>query len=253
MTGGDTIIPLLDAEAVAEAAAEMFVAAANAAVNRNGRFVVVLAGGSTPRQTYQRLAEAEFAARIPWESTWVLFGDERHVAGDSAESNARMARETLLEKVPIPADQILSIDGSSDQPARAAWFYEQELRELYPDTEWPRFDLVLLGLGEDGHTASLFPDTGALTENEKWVTANWLPDPGRWRISLTFPAINHAALILFLITGSNKAWAVSRVFGDVSHEEPLPAEQIQPIDGDCEVFLDHAAASELDGDTEINR
>ena len=249
--GNDAITPLLDAEAVAEATAEMFIAAANAAIERNGRFVAVLAGGSTPRRTYELLAEAEYAARVPWESVWIVFGDERDVSADSPESNARMAREALLDHVPVPEEQILTMQGDSDHPARAAWFYEERLRALYPDAGWPEFDLVLLGLGEDGHTASLFPGTDAVEELDQWVIANYLPDAGRWRITLTVPAINHAALILFLVTGADKAAAVSRVFGKMPHEGVLPAERIQPVTGDLEVFLDHAAAALLN-ETEVS-
>ncbi len=247
----DSVIPMLDAEAVAEATAEMFVAAANAAIERNGRFVAVLAGGSTPRRTYALLANADYAERVPWESVWIVFGDERDVSADSPDSNARMAREALLDHVPIPEEQILTMQGDSDQPARAAWFYEEKLRELYPDAGWPEFDLVLLGLGEDGHTASLFPGTDAVDEQDKWVVANYLPEAGRWRITLTLPAINHAALILFLVTGAGKAAAVARVFGELPHEGVLPAERIQPVTGDLEVFLDHAAAARLN-DTEVS-
>ncbi|MDH3592761.1 MAG: 6-phosphogluconolactonase [Planctomycetota bacterium] len=239
-------VPLLDADAVAEAAAEVFVAAANAAVERSGRFVAALAGGSTPSATYARLATDAFASRIPWESVWIAFGDERNVPPDHEASNVGMAHETLLDKVPIPPEQILGPVGGGPQPARAAWFYEEALKELFPGVAFPRFDLVFLGLGEDGHTASLFPGTGALSEHEKWVTANWLAATEEWRITLTYPTINHASLILFLVIGRSKAPIVAEVFGRAPHDGLYPAERVDPVDGTVEVFLDREAAAELD-------
>lgn len=238
-------VPLLDAKAVAEAAAEVFIASAVAAVERKGRFVVALAGGSTPRAMYELLATPEYSERVPWESVFVTFGDERNVPNDHPDSNVRMAKEAFLDHVPIPEEHILCVEAGGPQPARAAWFYEEKLRALFPDQPVPRFDLILLGLGTDGHTASLFPETGALTEHEKWFTANWLPQSEEWRLTLTYPVINQAALILFLVTGESKASIAAEVFGHAPHDQLYPAERVQPADGTLEVFLDQSAASKL--------
>lgn len=244
----ETLVPLLDAEAVADAAAEIFVASANAAAERHGGFTVCLAGGSTPRRLYELLATPEFAGRVPWDNVDVVFGDERCVPTDHEDSNFRMASDRLLNRVPIPRNQIHPMMGYFSNPSRAAYFYEEELRKLYPDAAWPRFDLLLLGLGEDGHTASLFPGTDALKESERWCVANFIPDFGNWRITLTLPALCHAELILFLVTGKSKARIVAEAFGGKRHEgEPYPAERVVPVEGRREVLLDRAAARGLYG------
>lgn len=242
---GDVLV-LADPDSVAETAAEMFVATAESAVHERGRFTVALAGGRTPQILYRRLAEREFACRIPWDAGWYAFGDERCVPPDHPDSNYRAAYDSLLSNVPIPPERILRMRGELDQPSRAAFFYEQSLRELFPDDRWPRFDLVLLGMGADGHTASLFPGTDALAERERWVTANWAPALDAWRLTLTLPALCAARQVLFLITGRDKATVVAQAFCGAPHDPPHPAERVVPTDGAREVLVDADAASLLD-------
>lgn len=241
----ESLVPLVDADAVAEAAAEVFVATANAAIDRDGRFIVALAGGSTPRRLYSLLSSTAYAGKVPWERTHLLFGDERCVPTDHPQSNYRMVRESLLGDVPIPADHVHPIAGEMSHPGRAAHFYEAEMRGLFPDARWPRLDLALLGVGADGHTASLFPGTSALEERERWVVANYVAWLENWRITMTFPALNHARLILFLVTGKTKATVVAEAFGGGAHPEPYPCERVVPVDGEREILLDQDAASAL--------
>jgi len=245
MTDEHNVLTLDDSGAVAETAAEIFIATAQAAVEVRGRFVCALAGGSTPQKLYNLLARPEFADRVPWEKTWICFGDERCVPKDHPDSNFRMTLEALFHKVPAVATQILRINGELDNPSRAALFYEQKLRELFPGAALPRFDLVLLGIGLDGHTASLFPGTDALNETERWVTANYVSQLSAWRITLTLPAINAARQVLFLATGLNKAVAVAQAFGKDPHDEILPSERVNPTNGSREVLLDRPAATRL--------
>lgn len=239
------VLTLADAASVAETAVEIFVATATAAVETRGRFVVVLAGGSTPRTLYELLARAEHGSRVPWDRTWVLFGDERCVPPEDGDSNYGMVQRTLLSRVAVPPEQVLRMQGELPHASRAAHFYEESLRELYPDAAWPRFDLVLLGIGADGHTASLFPGHDALHEDSRWVTAAYLSERGTWRLTLTLPALRAARQILFLATGEAKAEPVAQAFGGMPHDIALPAELVVPTDGSREVLVDRAAAAML--------
>ncbi len=241
----EPLAPLIDAEAVAEGAAEIFVAMAHAAVAQRERFTVVLAGGSTPRRLYALLASPAYVDQVPWEHTHVFFGDERCVPADHEDSNYRMARETLLERVPIPRDQIHPMSGHLTNPSRAAFFYEQELRATFGDGVHPRFDLLLLGMGDDGHTASLFPGTDGLKEVGRWVIANWVPKLDAWRLTLTYTALVGAEMTLFLITGKAKARVVAEAFGGWPHDPPHPCEGVVPVDGVREILLDREAGSLL--------
>jgi len=241
----DQLVPLLDADAVAEAAAEVFVASAHSAVDRSGRFVVALAGGSTPRRLYSLLSSPDYAEQVPWDRTHLLFGDERCVPLDHPQSNYRMVRESLLSGVAIPPDNVHPIAGDMSHPGRAAHFYEAAMRGLFPDGEWPRLDLALLGVGADGHTASLFPGTSALDERERWVAANYVAWLESWRITLTVPTLCRARMVLFLVTGGSKAAVVAEAFGGRPHPEPHPCERIVPLDGEREILLDREAAAEL--------
>src|SRR5712671_5557915 len=176
---------LPSAAALAGAAADRFVGAARDAIDSHGQFVVALSGGSTPRETYRRLASEALVSRVMWSRVQVLWGDERCVPPDDVESNYRMARETLLDRVPIPAANVHRIHGEDD-PTIAAAVYETTLRDLL------RIDLVLLGLGEEGHTASLFPGSAAVHEQTRWVMAVRAGGTSTWRITLT-PAVINAA------------------------------------------------------------
>lgn len=241
----ETIVPLVDADDVAEAAAELFIAAANSAVDRDGRFTVALPGGSTPRKLYALLASAEYVNRVPWEKTHLLFGDERCVPQDHPQSNYRMVREALLDEPPIARAQVHPMAGDMSHPGRAAHFYEAEMRGLFPDVEWPRLDLALLGVGADGHTASLFPGTSAIDERERWAVANYVAWLESWRITMTLPVLCHARMVIFLVTGKLKARVVAEAFGGRPHEEAYPCEQVVPLDGEREILVDRDAAAEL--------
>jgi 6-phosphogluconolactonase len=228
-----------DATELAATAAQRVVAASQAAIAERGRFALVLAGGDTPRMLYERLAAAPEGA-IDWARTTLFFGDERAVPPDHPESNYRMARESLLAPSAIPAEQVHRIMGEA-APQAAAAQYEAVLREQFTG-DWPDFDLVLLGLGDDGHTASLFPGTAALDVTDRWVTANHVPALDAWRITLTLPALNQARELLFLVSGAGKAAALAAVLAPGSD---LPAARVQPVQGRVTWCIDADAARHL--------
>jgi 6-phosphogluconolactonase len=246
-------IVLPTADALAEDAAQRFARAANDAVQSHGEFVVALSGGATPRSLYARLAAPLYISTVPWSLVQVLWGDERCVAPDQATSNYRMAREALLDHVPIRAENVHRIRGE-DVPALAAEAYERTLRTLLrtprgPPRETPgtRIDLVLLGLGNDGHTASLFPGAPDASDGEPWVVARLDAARSLWRVTLTPVLINAAAEILFLVAGEAKAAIVRRVLEGPRRPQELPAHLIAPADGRMLWLLDAAAARDLEG------
>jgi 6-phosphogluconolactonase len=229
-----------DLESLSQAAAALVVTQANLAVAARGRFSLALAGGSTPRRTYELLAQPRFLEQAPWDRMHVFWGDERCVPLDDPRSNARMAREAWLEHAPIPPNQIHPLN-CAPGPAAAARQYEARLREFFAGQP-PRLDLVLLGLGHDGHTASLFPDSPVLEEKGRWVAEVYLTEPDLHRVTLTAPFINQAAVAAFLVAGKSKA----RVLREVRHgpRDPrrLPAQLIQPQNGDLLWLADREAA-----------
>ncbi|PYS56997.1 MAG: 6-phosphogluconolactonase [Acidobacteria bacterium] len=233
-----------DAEAVARGAAERFVELGQAAIDARGCFSVGLAGGSTPKRTYELLASEAYREQLNWSKVHIFFGDERCVPPDHSESNYRMANEALISRVSIPPPNVHRINGLGDAVANAS-LYEDELRTFFNPASWPRFDLVLLGMGDDGHTASLFPGTKALVEPRAWVVANWVEKFGAFRITLTAPAINHAANIAFLVTGATKAERLLEVLRGALDPEKLPSQLIQPLDGSLFWLVDKAAAGRL--------
>jgi 6-phosphogluconolactonase len=237
-----------DPESVARAAASRIVELAQASIAEKGSFTIALSGGSTPRRVFELLASEEFRDHIDWTNVHVFFGDERTVAPDHADSNYRMANEALLSRVNIPAENVHRIEGLGDAAANAS-DYESELRGLFgEDAEWPRLDLVMLGMGDDGHTASLFPATAALKEQRAWVVGNWVEKLDTWRITLTAPAINAARHVLFLVTGAGKAQRLREVLKGERDPSRLPSQLIQPREGTLEWFIDRAAAARLEGD-----
>jgi 6-phosphogluconolactonase len=240
-----------DAEAIAEAAAKRFLDSAKRAVAKSDRFLVVLAGGSTPRALYRRLTEPPYRDKVPWKQTYFAFGDERCVPPDHEESNYRMARETLFEPLEIPDYRVLRMKGEQ-KPVEAARRYEVRLGDLFLNRSSRRFDLVLLGIGTDGHTASLFPGTAALEERERWVVANQVPRLGVWRITLTFKALNAARRVLFLATGEEKAKVIAEAFGGLEHPAPHPCELVTPFHARREVLVDRVAASLLPRDGSVD-
>jgi len=227
-------------EALAEDAAHRFAQAANDAVRSRGQFVVALSGGATPRSLYARLAAPPYRSGVPWSLVRVLWSDERCVPPDDAASNYRMAREALLDHVPVPAAHVHRIRGE-DVPSLAAQAYERTLRTVLRGA---RIDLVLLGLGADGHTASLFPD--AVADGEAWVAARYHAAESMWRVTLTPTVINAAAEVMFLVSGQAKAGVVRRVLEGPRRPRELPAQLIAPVGGRMVWLLDAAAARDLE-------
>ena len=235
------------------AAAQHFVPLATQAVSKNGRFTVAFAGGSTPKGLYSLLA-TEFRSSIPWKQTYFFWGDERHVPPDHPDSNFRMANEAMLSKVPVAASNVFRVPTERKDANEVAAEYEQTIRSFFQlkTGELPGFDLILLGLGPDGHTASLFPDTSALQETSRLVVANWIAKFQTYRITLTLPVLNHAGCISFLVAGADKAHALHEVLeGDASGEQ-FPAKLVKPAQGKLIWFVDRAAASSLSNSLEQN-
>jgi 6-phosphogluconolactonase len=230
-----------DLAALARAAAADFARRAEAAVAARGRFTVALSGGSTPRALYALLADPDAPWRnlVPWGRTQTWFGDERNVPPDHPDSNYRMAREALLAHV---AASVHRMEG--ERPAReAADRYEADLRATLGAEGGlpPRLDLALMGLGADGHTASLFPGTDALEERVRWVAAPWVPAVGAHRITLTLPVFERARAVVFLVAGAEKAPALARLLSPPPGEPAIPAARVRPEDGDLLVIADAAA------------
>ena len=228
---------------VAREAAEFVADLAERRAHTQDLFTVALAGGSTPRSLYQLLASPPYAGRIAWDRWQVFWGDERCVPPDHRDSNYRMAREALLDRVPIPADRIHRMRGEA-VPHDAAEEYEQELLDVFRSSR-PVFDLILLGIGEDGHTASLFPGTDALEEKRRQVVANWVPHLRAYRITFTLSLINDASAIAFLVTEESKAGVLSEVLRPPPHVSVPPAALVCPVSGRVHWFLKRAAASQL--------
>lgn len=239
---------LPDAAAITRRAADEFVKAAALGVAKNGVFTVALAGGSTPKALYALLVDdPAYRAKIPWEKLRVFFGDERHAPPDSNESNYHMATESLFSKGVLKAEQITRINGEYSDTERAALEYEQALREYFKlrEGEFPSFDLILLGMGEEGHTLSLFPGTKALQETHRIVVRNWVGKLYTERITLTATAANHASQAMFLITRADKALALKAVLEGPYEPEQLPAQFIQPLSGNAIWLIDRDAAKML--------
>lgn len=228
------------------AAAEEFIHAATDAVERRGRFAVALSGGSTPKSLYALLA-VNASSSLPWSQMFFFFGDERHVPPDDPESNYRMANESLFSKAPIPAGNIFRVPTENPNADGAAAAYDQTLRNFFgvKPGEIPSFDLILLGMGPDGHTASLFPETDALKEKSRLVVANWVEKLKASRITLTLPVLNAARCVAFLVSGTDKAPALHEVLEGNASGEKYPSKLIQPEDGKLIWFVDRAAASDL--------
>jgi 6-phosphogluconolactonase len=238
---------VVDRNALMRAAAERIATIARAAIERHGRFDWVLSGGSTPEQLYALLASPEHARRVDWARVAFFFGDERCVPPDDPQSNYRMARTSLLVPLGVQAEQVHRIRGELGAEAAAEDYravLDQTVLERRPGPGGPPvFDLVLLGLGGDGHTASLFPGTAALDERSRWVVGNH-PHGLVPRVTLTFPVLDAARTVLFLVAGADKAHAVREVLRGAS-ASPLPAARVRPHAGEAEWWLDAPAASAL--------
>lgn len=235
---------LEDTKALARAAADHFVAASEEAIENRGRFMVALSGGSTPQEAYSRLSNPVLATKVSWRNVHLFWGDERCVPADHPDSNYRMARKTMIQKVPIPQANVHRIQGELD-PDLAAEKYADELRSVFGSEERPRFDWIFLGLGTDGHTASLFPGSLALRETEHWVLAVFAEALQAWRVTLTLPVLNSARQLSFLVSGKSKAERLHEVLEGEPQPEPLPAQLIQPLNGQVTWLVDQAAAAKL--------
>jgi 6-phosphogluconolactonase len=238
---------LPDAEAVGMRAADLLAMAAQEAAAARGRFAVALSGGETPQVLYRLLARQQFSQKVPWRRVHLYWGDERCVAPDDPASNYGMARDTFIKHVPIAPANVHRMHGE-DEPEAAAKAYEAELRALAaqerPASGTPVFDLVLLGLGADGHTASLFPRSDALTAEDRFCVATQAPD-GSPRLTVTAPVINAARRVWFLVSGAGKAGMLAEVLEGLRVPLAVPAQGVAPVHGTLTWLVDEAAAAEL--------
>ena len=233
---------------IARRAGDDVVRIAREAAAVRGVFTIALSGGSTPKVLYALLAEhPALRNSLPWDKMKVFFGDERHVGPGHADSNFQMASDAMLSKAPLQPEQILRIKGEYPDTVQAAAEYEATIRHEFglKGGEFPRFDLVLLGMGSEGHTLSLFPGTKALHETQRIVTRNWVGKLYTERVTLTAPAANNAANIIFMIAGADKACALKAVLEGPHEPEQLPAQMIQPSNGTLSWLVDQAAGSML--------
>jgi 6-phosphogluconolactonase len=249
---GNLLIEVYDgSDALARACGVRFITVVRNAVDARGIATVALAGGATPKDLYNLLAtDAEFRASTPWPKIHFFFGDERDVPPVDAQSNFAMVNGALLGHLPAHTTNVHRVHTEHQDASAAAREYEDELAVLFHRhhaivSGFPRFDLVLLGLGPDGHVASLFPDSFALDEKKRWVVATWVAKLNTNRVTMTLPVFNQAAEIIMLVAGQEKAEIVGRVLGRVPAQGRLPAQLIQPVNGICRWMLDKAAAGQL--------
>lgn len=237
-----------DPEGMARAVADGLLRWTASRMEAGERFTIALSGGSTPIHLFKLLGEEPYRNRMPWHRIHFFWGDERMVPPDHEESNFGNADRALLRRLQLPSDQIHRIRGEVADPDEAADEYAAELRRLFKlrEGELPRFDLVLLGMGTDGHVASLFPGNPALWENRKLVTSAYLPRPGIHRITLTCPVINNAACIVFMVAGEEKAEILQRALEGPLQPQLLPAQLIRPQEGEFMWYIDRAAGRLLD-------
>ena len=233
-------------ESLSIAAAERWLELYKQSILGNGIFHVALAGGSTPRQLYSLLSQPSFLQKVDWQRVHIYFGDERSVLPDHPESNFRMAKETLLDHVPVPHANVHRIETDSGDIQEAALRYEKELINTLPRSAEgiPQFDLILLGIGPDGHTASLFPGTDILQQQKRYVDAVYVKQKSTWRVSITFPVINHARHILFLVAGADKQSVMEKILSGSQNSPQFPVEMLKPL-GQVEMYLDSEAAGRI--------
>lgn len=231
---------------LSEAAAGEVVRDATEAVKARGRFTIALSGGSTPKNLFNLLATNARNA-LPWDRMYFFWGDERHVPPTDQDSNYRMAEEVMLSKVPVPPGNVFRMAAENPDAARVAEDYEKTLRKFFQlaPGDTPQFDLILLGMGPDGHTASLFPGTAALQEKSRLVVSNWVEKLKTNRLSFTLPVLNAARCVAFLVSGTDKAPALKTVLEENASAEQYPAKLVNPSAGRLIWFLDRAAASSL--------
>ncbi len=243
-----SIRALADPEEVSRTAAEEFVRIGREAIETRGRFIVALSGGSTPRRLYELLPDPPFRGQLEWPRVEFFWGDERAVPPDHPDSNFRMAREAMLAKLELSGSRVHRIEAERPDRAQAARDYQAEIARICgasAEGEPPRLDLVLLGMGPDAHTASLFPSTEALKEKERWVVANFVPKLAADRLTLTPVILNRAANVIFLVAGDDKADALAEVLEGPPDPERLPSQLIRPESGRLFWLVDRTAASRL--------
>lgn len=237
---------ILIAQNAIETAAAIFSSSAIDAIARRGRFVTALSGGSTPKKLFERLTAAPFREAIDWRNVIFLWGDERSVPPDHPDSNFGMAKWALLDPLSIPSANILRMEAERPNLTQAASDYESKLRTLLRESGAEgRIDLILLGMGADGHAASLFPETKALDEKGKWVVANEVPQLKTWRMTLTYPILSAARKVLFLVTGGEKAEVLKKVLNGPTDVIKLPSQAVLSKEGETIWLLDEAAGAEI--------
>ncbi|CAN5248120.1 6-phosphogluconolactonase [soil metagenome] len=229
-------------------ASEKFIEIGNEVIEKYGRFTVVLAGGSTPKSLYQLLASDRFKDKIEWSKVFFFFGDERNVLPDNAESNFRMANENLFEPLQIPSENIFRWQTKIPNIRKIAQDYEEKIVKFFKlrENEIPKFDLIFLGMGDDGHTASLFPFTKALHETEKLAVENWVKKFNNWRFTLTLLTINNAENVIFLVSDASKSKILRDVLEGESEHDKFPSQIIKPKKGNLYWLIDEKAARFLD-------
>jgi 6-phosphogluconolactonase len=235
-----------DADALAAAAADILAMTIDAAVAAREQGFIALSGGSTPNRMGQLLSQLPYREATAWPQTEIFWGDERWVPESSPESNAGVAKRTFLDDVPIPPAQVHPFPPTGGDPAAAAADYEDELRRVFHEPQGiPSFDLIFLGLGEDGHTASLFPGTAAIHETERLAVAHHVPKLDAVRLTLTPVVLNAAHRVIFLVSGQAKADILARVLEQREDPDQWPAQIVRPLAGSLEWFVDQPAASAL--------
>jgi 6-phosphogluconolactonase len=236
-----------NSETLARLAAERFTEIATSSLRSFGRFRVALSGGSTPRRLFRLLATEPYRGAIDWSRVDVFWSDERTVPPDSPQCNFRLANDVLLGQIPIPDENIHRMRGELPDPHQAAAEYEREIRSVFglAPGVMPRFDLILLGVGSDGHTASLFPNTDALDEHERLVVANAVPQLQTARLTLTVPVLNAAHALLLLVAGEDKSQAVYQAIEGTWNPRDTPSQLLRDAEGRVEWLLDRAAATAL--------
>lgn len=233
-----------DSSVLAQTAVQAICDSAACAISERGVFHFVLSGGSTPKAVYSLLAQDLYRSNIDWSNVHLWWGDERSVPPNHPDSNYLMVRDSLIQYVNIPAEHIHRIQAELN-PAQAAQLYESELEKVFQSETLPCFDLILLGLGEDGHTASLFPGTSALYEHQRWVIENYIEKLDVWRITLTLPLLNCAKQMMVLVNGKNKAQIVKHVLQGDPSLATYPIQLIQPVQGQLIWLLDSDAANQI--------
>ena len=242
------VVVLPNAEALAKRAADTFLSVTESATSANGHGYIALSGGSTPKAMGELLSLPPYASRVPWGDLDFFWGDERWVSLSSDDNNAGVAKRTFLDQVPVPVEQIHPFETSELEPDASAAQMEAKIRATLPAVDFPpRFDLILLGMGDDGHTASLFPGTRAIHEDEKLVVANDVPRLNAVRLTFTPPLINAARNVVFLVSGGGKAERLKEVLEGEFQPDLMPSQIVQPTEGSLTWLADKAAASQLSG------